>query len=106
VIEARVSENFMADGIDIWIRMSYDGGRRMLHFRDGQAQWDEIDGSEQGPTLTIPDDAGRSLLEQLMRHYSGAQDLHTVRSDLLHERGRVDQLIRTVSELAGRAVGR
>lgn len=103
--EVRISENMLSDGISVWVTMRPSGGtpRRILHVKDGYPQWDEADGSSQMPTLTLPDDAGRALLEQLMRHYAGAQDLHTVRADLIHERGRVDRLIGVISDVLGKA---
>jgi hypothetical protein len=99
MIEVRVAENYPVDCIDIWVRETIDGQRRFLHYGDGRWEWAEP-GAEPQPTLRLPDHAGRALLEQLTRHYSGAQDLHMVRADLLHERGRVDALIATVSDLA------
>lgn len=102
MIEVRVRENIPHDGIDIFVRMQTEGGfRRHLHMTERGFEWSEPDPAMvMRPTLTLDDAAGRALLEELMRHYAGAQDLHTVRSDLLHERGRVDGLISVVSELA------
>jgi hypothetical protein len=56
------------------------------------------------PTMRLSDEFAMMLLEELLRHYQGASDMHTVRSDLLHERGRVDRLIDTLSGIATEAV--
>ncbi len=97
--EVKVIDNIVADGVDIWVTMKFEGSpRRILHFRNGLPDWDEADGTAQPPTMTLPDDAGRALLEQLLRHYAGSQDLHTVRADLVHERKRVDNLISALTQ--------
>jgi hypothetical protein len=71
----------------------------------GSLTWTPIDGiTDPGVTFSIPDEFGRELLEQLLRHYQGASDMHTVRSDMLHERGRVDKLIDVVSGIAKQAM--
>jgi hypothetical protein len=74
------------------LRISDDGTPRMEHLEDPFA------GS--GPTLKLSDEFAQALLNALTRYYQGSADLHTVRADLIHERGRVDDLIRTVSDIA------
>jgi hypothetical protein len=69
----------------------------------GFINWTPIDGiTDPGVTFSIPDEFGRELLEQLLRHYQGASDMHTVRSDMLHERMRVDKLMSVIMDLAAR----
>jgi hypothetical protein len=52
------------------------------------------------PTLTLHESAARSLLDDLLQHYQGATDLHTVRGDLLNERSRVDKMLNSLIKIA------
>ena len=56
--------------------------------------------SEPAVTIALDDDEARALLDALLRHYQGASDMHTVRSDLLHERARVDKLTEAIIRIA------
>jgi hypothetical protein len=56
------------------------------------------------PTLTLGHDEAIALMEALRTHYSGVDDARMLRSDYDKERGRVDDLLKVVSEVAlGRA---
>jgi hypothetical protein len=44
------------------------------------------------PTLQIPGDMARALLDGLTRHFSGAEDTRVLRQDYDAERKRVDKL--------------
>lgn len=99
MIKAQIADDFLADGVSVRVTMEGDGGRLiLLAGEDGATRWEPFDpqpGLIAGaPYLTIrlPGDAARALLDALLRHYEGASDMRTVRSDLLHERGRVDKL--------------
>lgn len=74
--------------------------------RDGFTHFDPVEDTMavQKPTLTLSNDAARALLDALTRHYQGASDMHTVRADLLHERGRVDKLMTAVIDLADKSL--
>lgn len=50
--------------------------------------------------LRIEEDAARALYDALAQHFAGEAGSRQTRADLLHERGRVDQLIETVSSIA------
>jgi hypothetical protein len=83
------------DGINLYIVEDYDDQRRILQMNGVAVNWVEV---REGlplptPSISLSNDAGRAVLDALMRHYQGASDMHTVRADLLHERGRVDRLI-------------
>lgn len=52
------------------------------------------------PTMRIPDNLGRALLEALSAHYGGIADLQEARRDLNLERKRVDKLLDVVSTIA------
>lgn len=101
---------FASDRIAVAIILQHNQDERsILHFtEEGFDRWDPISGlltSENGgPTLSLTNDVARALLDALMRHYQGASDMHTVRGDLLHERGRVDRMITAVVDLANRSI--
>lgn len=101
--EARLSDNFAIDGLDIYIALK-DGpdSRRILRIHGPHAiGWEELEPqTATEPTLSLPGEAARALLDVLLRHYEGASDVHTVRSDLLHERGRVDSLMNVLARIA------
>lgn len=105
MIEVRLSDDFMIDGLAIYIADKHAGqSRRILRLReDGGHDWEQVDPAAMiEPTLKLQGEAARALLDALLRHYQGASDMHTVRSDLLHERGRVDRLIDVISQIAAR----
>lgn len=45
------------------------------------------------PTLRLPEDMARALLDALSRHFGGSTDVQTLRGDYLAERKRVDTFI-------------
>jgi hypothetical protein len=95
VIEVRTSDYMMMDSLAIWVIQKWEGqNKRVLHIHGTSArEWEEVDPLAQPePTIVLDNDAGHALLDALLRHYQGASDMHTVRSDLLHERKRVDKL--------------
>jgi hypothetical protein len=59
----------------------------VLQAHDRNVTWPD------GPSLRLPDDLGRALLDALSAHYGGTSDTRTLRRDYEHERGRVDRLI-------------
>lgn len=79
------------------IRKFPDGSRQMLKFgEDATREWvlvDDLIPGSVGYTMAFEDDEAKMLLEELLKTYQGATDMHTVRSDLMHERGRVDKLM-------------
>ncbi|MCW2904125.1 MAG: hypothetical protein JWO67_6390 [Streptosporangiaceae bacterium] len=77
---------------------------------DGHEEWVEVHPAEHiPPTLTVPDDVGRALLDSLVRHYHGAEDTRALRKDYDDERSRNDRLtgtLATMGEQLARDVGR
>lgn len=53
---------------------------------DEVAAWTE-------PTLRLPEDMARALLDALAGHFGGTSDVQTLRKDYLAERARVDLMI-------------
>jgi len=108
MIDVRVTDDFMIDGLAIYISIKDSpNARRLLRLReDGMQEWEQIDPlTRVEPTLKLPGEAARALLDTLLRHYQGASDMHTVRQDLLHERNRVDKLTSGLMQIAIQASG-
>lgn len=51
------------------------------------------EGAVAEPTLRLPDDMARALLDALSAHYGGTTDMRSLRKDYDDERRRVDRLI-------------
>src|SRR6266700_935467 len=95
MIEVRVTDDFMIDGLAIYVSIKNGpSDRRILRLlENGGHNWEPVDPvAMTEPTLKLPGEAARALLDTLLRHYEGAPDMRTARQDLLHERGRVDKL--------------
>jgi hypothetical protein len=99
--KAYIVQNWHMDGIDIFIVMQGSDGKYLIR-RDGNIERIEEGAASTEPTVSLSEEAARTLLDQLLQYYQGATDLHTVRGDLLHERGRVDKLLNTLTDLASR----
>lgn len=105
MIEIRVTDDFMIDGLAVYIAIKHSStNRQLMHLHgNGAVSWDDVDPvAITEPTFKLPGDAARALLDALLRHYQGASDMHTVRADLLHERGRVDKLTDAMIAIARR----
>lgn len=92
---------FATDGIGIAIVNRHSQEERsILRFdQEGWGRWESVEPLvNTKPTIVLNNDVARALLDALMRHYQGASDMHTVRSDLLHERARVDGLIKVIGD--------
>jgi len=81
---------------------------RIISTEDGQQhlKLEEISVAEMiEPTLTLPDDMARALLDALTRHYHGAEDTRALRRDYDDERKRVDKLTGALITVAGELAG-
>jgi hypothetical protein len=109
-IRVRIGDNFLSDGIDVFLLREGGPGQRQLmkiNSEHGWAEWEEVTPETRtGSTFTIQGEFGRALLEALLRHYQGASDMHTVRADLLHERARRDRLEDQVMSALGLVLSR
>lgn len=45
------------------------------------------------PSLRLPEDMARALLDALSAHFGGSSDVQTLRKDYMAERARVDKMI-------------
>lgn len=108
MIRARIADDYLAGGIAVLIEQRGDGARLIYHAGERGHVRPDIqltgtalpDGGELAPTLRMDEDVARALLQALANWYGGTSEAATARADLLHERGRVDQLISTVSVIA------
>lgn len=104
-IRIQISDQMMVDGIAVRIALRYghDDVRIMKFNEEGYSTIEPVDPlAIGGATFQLPHEFGRALLDALIRYYQGSGDCHTLRSDFLHERGRVDKMIDTISTLAAR----
>jgi hypothetical protein len=107
VIKVRVADAFaFGFGVAVQVIQDEPGERRILRMSESSASylWEPVPGlgAPVEPTMTLPDEVARPLLDALLRHYQGASDMHTVRADLLHERGRVDKLTDAMIKIAAK----
>jgi hypothetical protein len=102
-IRVQISDMMLIDGIAVRMSLRYgQESLKVMRITDlGLTRFEEIDpGVSTGATFQVTHEFGRALLDALLRYYQGATDMHTVRSDLLHERSRVDKMLVTISEIA------
>jgi hypothetical protein len=103
-IRVAVSDHMSVDGVAIRIalRLDYEHIRVMNINEEGYTTWTDVDqmADNYSPTLRLSHGFARALLDALLRYYQGASDMQTTRSDLLHERGRVDRLVEVISGIA------
>lgn len=107
MIKVRVADGFaFSGGVVVQVIQEEPGCRRILRMGENSAlyQWEVVPDLPVAiePTMAFDDDVARALLDALLRHYQGASDMHTVRSDLLHERGRVDKLTDAMIRIAAK----
>lgn len=88
----RITPDAMVDGIAIQMADRVEGGFVQVPvFR--REDTTRGPGSEQPvPSLTLPDDLGRALLDALAEHYGSTSGGRQQRADFEHERRRVDKL--------------
>lgn len=104
--EVHVTDNFMVDGLSVYISLKHSAMERtLMRVSDhGSSRFEAIEPMMQtDPTFTIPGEAGRALLDALIRHYQGGGDLHALRQDYDAERRRVDKLTDAVITIASGA---
>lgn len=97
--KAHIQQNWLMDGIDIFITLQGSDGRYLVR-RDGNIERLEEGTVSNESTVTLSEEAARALLDQLLQYYQGATDLHTVRGDLLHEREQRDKLTAAITRIA------
>lgn len=94
---AYVSDDFARNGVSIFLAHDRGNGRALAN--PVELAWSEAAASEAAagwvhdPTLRLPDDVARALLDALVAHYGGTSEVQTLRKDYLAERARVDKMI-------------
>lgn len=103
MIEISIMDNFIPMATDIYITNKIGTTRQFLQ-PDGS--WVAVEINELirrddvKPTMRLPMDLGRELLNSLMNHYHGADDARALRRDYDEERKRVDRLTAAMIEIA------
>lgn len=104
MIRAYVTEDFPLDSVKVAIVQQPEGGRpeAILRLPDDPTRfrcWEPIepDSTDVAPTMTLRRDEAQSLLDSLTRFFHGAEDTRALRKDYEAERGRVDQLVGTLT---------
>lgn len=91
-----VREDYVRDALEFFIIEDSTNGRAQF-FADGTVEWHPLDEvaamTEPRASLTLREDHARALLQALLRHYQGGDDLRALRKDYDAERARVDRLI-------------
>lgn len=114
MIQAHVLQgHFLGDTLQVYIVDHQDHGiRRLLQMSDNDGtRWVELerdDGTrtdDLAPTVQLPYDSGRTLLEALVRHYQGAEDTRQLRKDYDAERKRVDEQQKVIADIAKTLAG-
>lgn len=106
-IRVHISQEFFGDAIKVFIVRHADYGRYVLHYQnDGRVlSWDELPAEgealteEPDPTVELPGEVGRALLDELVRYYQGAEDTRTLRRDYDAERKRVDEQAKVIADV-------
>ena len=103
MIEVYVETQFLRRGIALYVVRTMNG-KRELALNDGQ--WVALeDGDPVGPspTLELPDEAGKMLLEALAEHYGGTAPTRSMEKSLEVERGRVERLLTALIDVSSRS---
>src|SRR6266851_2557313 len=114
MIKVYIQDDFM-DGMAISFGLAGDHSpestgrvRAIARFaRPGyRPSWEEYDSENpvnQEPSLRMDSDMARALLEELTRHFHGADDTRQLRLDYNAERARVDRLTSDIASLAAQS---
>ena len=92
-----VFDNPVSLGVEVAIAETRSDGAAQVVVSLASAQglrYERIESMAQPPTIFIPHEIARALLDALSSHYGGASDTRTLRRDFEHERGRVDLMIK------------
>ena len=108
MIRAYVTEDLLGMAVRIsLVQQAADDNNPALILRidnDGPTpsyRWEPIDSAvETQPTLCLPQDAARALLDTLTRHFHGAEDTRALRKDYDAERSRADLMARALIDVS------
>ena len=75
--------------------------RQIMRLTQAGHAWEELDeAAEVEPTLSLPSDTARAVLDALTRHFHGAEDARALRRDYDAERRRVDEQAKLIADVA------
>jgi hypothetical protein len=114
---AMAQGQFAQDTVSLWLAIRDDEGLKfvdpiILQFSEAMGHDEAVtlsDDEQPNPTLILPTEAAQVMLNALAAQLLGGsaadmvQEVHRLRRDLRHERGRVDSLIESLGAL-GREV--
>lgn len=93
---AHVAHDFARLGIGVWLVKDFGEGLDRAVGQPVELAFETVDRmapSYTEPTLRLPEDMGRALLDALAAHFGGTGEVQTLRKDYLAERARVDKMI-------------
>lgn len=107
MIRVHLAEGPFGDSLRVFFVDQNADTRRLLHVEGEVFEWLELPPNGQAvdekilqPTMILPWDTGRALLEALVRHYNGAEDTRALRRDYDAERKRVDEQSKVIADIA------
>lgn len=104
MIRAHIREPYTGlSSIEVVIANHLDANTvHVMHLpEDGGVRWDPYDdtAAPPKPTLVLPVETGRVLLDALTLHYQGAEDTRALRRDYDAERRRVDEQAKVIADV-------
>jgi hypothetical protein len=81
------------------------GSTYLAGIGENGVQLTHVEPGAEGPSFAMPVELAQVLLDALAEHFGGTSVGRQARADFVHERGRVDKLIETVSTIAVRSGG-
>lgn len=110
-IRAHIAQGFWSDVVVAYIVDHREGQHRLLKMEGENWTWtdwedDGVTSADEQPSVVLPYDSGRALLEALVTHYQGAEDTRALRRDYDSERKRVDEQSKVIADIARTLAGR
>jgi len=93
---AHVTIDFHAMGVAATVYRRDGGGTFVYRPADGNTfpVWESVEPvTNVEPSMRLPDDVAKALLEGLLDHYRGGHDARQLRADYDAERKRVDKML-------------
>ncbi len=105
MMHVHIGHDRMSQVMDITVFYKEDRAYRILQVVDGRMEWNEVRENEAvqadtPPTVQLPHEAGRVLLDELIRYFHGSEDTRALRRDYDAERKRVDDQARVIASIA------
>jgi hypothetical protein len=105
-VKVVVSHHFPSWQVGVWLvrKQWFDGVPVTQVAQSADLVWEPHDEAAMldRPSLLLPDEFGRALLDELVTHYGGHSDVRSLRRDYDAERKRVDTLTDAIIKVASR----